>query len=252
MLGSNDQITADPHPPEAYRTLVKDTAITRAGALAVAFAGSLERTKTINDAVLKLSDDSGGFFFPVCSVHPADGKAALAELDRVAAAGCRWLKLHPVMQDFDVADPTVIDIVRHAAGLRLPVIFHADSPLDANEPGKFVKLAITVQESRLILAHAHGPSFTQLLVYAQQTRYWWWPRNVWAEISGTVSMLADGPLADQFIWILREVGIDRVLFGSNYPVDDPLVALRATQQLGFTDAELQAVLHDNAAKLLAD
>jgi predicted TIM-barrel fold metal-dependent hydrolase len=250
MLGTDDQFSADPHPPEAYRALVKDSPITRAGALAVAHAGNLERTRTLNDAVLQLSGDPDGFFFPVCSVHPADGEAARAELDRVAAAGCQWIKLHPVMQKFDVADSAITDTVKHASGLRLPVLFHADSPVDANEPGKFVRLAITVPQSRLILAHAHGPTFNQLLVYAQQKRYWWWQRNVWVEISGTVNMIAGGPFAEQFLWALRQIGIDRVLFGSNYPIDDPLEAIKATEQLGFTDAELQAVMHDNAAELL--
>ena len=96
---------AHSQPPEEYRVMVHGAGITHAAAIAVAPAGDLERTRTRNDAVLTLSAGSGGFFLPVCSVHPADGEAALAELDRVAAAGCRWLKLHPMMQAFDLADP---------------------------------------------------------------------------------------------------------------------------------------------------
>jgi uncharacterized protein len=250
MFAPDDQLAADPHPPEAYRTLMQGTAVTRAAAITVAPAGNMELTRTRNDSILKLAADSGGYFLPVCSVHPADGEAAVAELDRVAAAGSRWLKLHPISQSFDVADQAVTDIVRHASSLGLPVIFHADSPIDADEPGKFVKLALTVPDCRLILGHALGPSFPQLIVYSQLTRYTWWQRRVWVDISATVSMLADGPFADQFGWILRRIGIDRVLFGSNYPVDGPLEAIRATKNLGFTDAELQAVMHDNAAELL--
>lgn len=250
MLGLGDQMVADPHPPERYRDMISGSAISRAAALVMAPKDDLPQTRARNDAVLKLAEDSGGFFFPVCSVHPADGGAALAEIDRAAAAGCAWLKLHPITQEFDVADAAVTDVVRRATVRGLPVLFDAYSPWDANQPAKFVDLALAVPESRLILAHAHGPGFPQLLIYDVLARYPWWPRRVWIDISATALMLADGPFAEQFRWVLRKVGTDRIVFGSDFPIDDPRQAARAVGLLGFTDAEQQAILHDNATTLL--
>jgi predicted TIM-barrel fold metal-dependent hydrolase len=252
MLGTDDQIVATPHPPEAYRSLVSFTRVARAAALTIAPAGDLPATRAKNDGVLKLARDSGGFFYPVCSVHPADGREALEEVDRVVRAGAAWLKLHPNMQHLDVAGPAVEAVVGKAAALGVPVLFDAYSPWDANQPGKFVDLAMAVPESRLILAHAHGPGFPQLLVYDILARYPWWRRRVWFDISATGPLLAGGPFADQFTWVLRKIGIDRVVFGSDYPLDDPLAAIRAVAALGFTDDEQAAILHDNAAALLAD
>jgi uncharacterized protein len=252
MLGPGDQIVATPHPPEEYRSLVSFTRVVRAAALTIAPAGDLEATRAKNDGVLRLAKESGAFFYPVCSVHPADGAAALDEVDRVALAGAAWLKLHPNTQHFDVADPSVEDVVRKAAEHGMPVLFDAYSPWDANQPGKFVNLAMAVPESKLILAHAHGPGVPQLLVYEILARYPWWRRRVWFDISATGPLLARGPFAEQFTWVLRKVGIDRVVFGSDYPLDDPLVAIRAVAALGFTDEEQAAILHDNAAALLAD
>jgi predicted TIM-barrel fold metal-dependent hydrolase len=63
-------------------------------------------------------------------------------------------------------------------------------------------------------------------------------------------MLAGSPFAEQFAWVLRKVGLDRVVYGSDYPLDDPVQALAAVRSLGFSDAELAAVMHDNAAALL--
>jgi uncharacterized protein len=252
MLDSESQIVAEPHPPEAYRALVKNSRISRAAALTIAPRGDPDRTRAGNDAVIMLAQDSGRFFYPVCSVHPADDLAALAEIDRVASEGAAWLKLHPNTQDFDVADPAVVNVVRRAAERGLPVLFDAYSPWDADQPGKFVNLATAVPESRLILAHAHGPGFPQLLVYDILARYPWWGRNVWIDISVTGPMLAGGPFAEQLTFVLRKVGTDRVVFGSDYPVDDPLAAIRAVAELGFTDEEQAAILHDNAAALLGD
>jgi predicted TIM-barrel fold metal-dependent hydrolase len=250
MLDPESQIVAVPHPPEAYLRLVDGSQFTRAAAITIAHDDDLDRTRARNDAVIKLAEGSGGFFFPVCSVHPADGKAAFEEIDRVADAGAAWLKLHPNTQRFDVADPAVAQVVSKAAERGLPVLFDAYSPWDANQPGKFADLAVAVPESRLILAHAHGPGFSQLLVYDILARYPSWGRNVWIDISVIGALLAGSPFAAQLVWVLRRVGIDRVVFGSDYPVDDPLTAARAVAELGFTDEEQAAILHDNAAALL--
>jgi hypothetical protein len=75
---------------------------------------------------------------------------------------------------------------------------------------------------------------------------------VWIDISVTGALLAGSPFAEQFAWVLRKVGIDRVIFGSDYPVDDPLAAVRAVAKLGFTDEEQALILHDNADALLKD
>ena len=250
MLDPESQIVAVPHPPEAYRALVEQSPVSRAAALTIAHKGDLERTRARNDALLKLAENSNGFFFPVCSVHPGDGLSALREIDRVAAAGAAWLKLHPTTQRLDLADRAVLRVLSRATERGLPVLFDAYSPWDADQPGKFVNLATAVPEARLILAHAHGPGFPQLLVYDILARYPDWRRNVWIDISVTGVMLANSPFAGQLAWVLRKVGVDRVVFGSDYPVDDPLTAVRAVTELGFTDEELAAIMHDNAAALL--
>jgi uncharacterized protein len=222
----------------------------RAAALVMAPRDDLERTRALNDAVLALCDGHDGFFFAACSVHPADGAEAAAELERVAELGATWVKLHPNTQDFDVADPEVTEVVRAATRLGLPVLFDAYSPWDRAQPGKFVSLAMAVPEARLILAHAHGADFPSLLVHEIVSRYPWWPRRVWIDVSATASLLAGGPFAEQFAWVLRKVGTDRVVFGSDYPLDDPGRAIDAVLSLGFDDDELRAIFHDNAAELL--
>jgi uncharacterized protein len=173
-----------------------------------------------------------------------------SELDRVAGLCASWVKLHPNTPDFDVADPAVAAVVGAAARLGLPVLFDAYSPWDRSQPGRFVSLSMQVPEARLILAHAHGPDFPSLLVHEIAGRYEWWPRRVWIDLSATASLLAGGPFAEQFAWVLRKVGIDRLVFGSDYPLDDPLHAIEAVRSLGFDDDELRAILHDNAAALL--
>jgi hypothetical protein len=160
------------------------------------------------------------------------------------------LKLHPNTQEFDVSDAEVLSVVKRAAARNVVVLFDAYSPFDANQPGKFVRLALEVPEARLVLAHAHGPRFPDLLVYEALSRYPWWQRNVWIELSATAPLMADGPMAETFAWVLRKVGIDRLLFGSDYPMDDPRAAVDACLQFGFSRAELERVFFRNAVDLL--
>ena len=73
---------------------------------------------------------------------------------------------------------------------------------------------------------------------------------MWVDISVTGPMLANGPFAEQFVWVLRKLGVDRVVFGSDYPIDDPVEAARAVADLGFTDEEQAVILYENARTLL--
>lgn len=252
MVDERQRIVAEPHPAEAYLARAEGLGVERAAALVIAPRGDMDLTRALNDAVFELAGKHGGFFFPVCSVHPADGEAALRELERLAAAGKCWLKLHPNTQDFDVAAPEVRAVVEKAGDLGMVVLFDAWSPFDPAQPGKFVKLAMSAPQTRLILAHAHGTDFASLLMYEVLSRYPWWPRKVWIDISATAPLLAGGPFAEQFRWVLEKVGTDRILFGSDYPLDDPASAVAAVRSLGFCDAALRAILHDNAAELLRD
>jgi uncharacterized protein len=156
----------------------------------------------------------------------------------------------PNTQEFDVADDAVASVVRHAGELGMPVLFDAYSPFDPAQPGKFIQLAMACPGSTLILAHAHGTHFPELLVYETLAKYPWWGRNVYIDISVAAAMFADGPFAEQFVWVLRKVGTDRVLFGSDFPLYSPAEALDAVRSLGFSDDEQARILHDNAAALL--
>ncbi len=50
---------------------------------------------------------------------------------------------------------------------------------------------------------------------------------------------------------LRRVGVERVMFGSDYPWSNPLLDAARIQRLPLTDGEKRAVLHDNAVRVLA-
>jgi predicted TIM-barrel fold metal-dependent hydrolase len=47
----------------------------------------------------------------------------------------------------------------------------------------------------------------------------------------------------------RQVGVDRVMFGSDYPWFDPALDAARIARLPLSDAEKRAVLHENATRV---
>jgi predicted TIM-barrel fold metal-dependent hydrolase len=234
-----------------FLSAVRVDEVERAAAIVMAHRpGDLPATRARNDRLLSAARDSDGFLVPVVSVHPGDGTGALAEVERVASGGARLLKLHPVTQDFDVAGEEVRPLVRRAGGCGLPVLFDGWNPFDPGQLGKFVRLALDCPDSTLILAHLNGPSFVDALVFEVVGRYPWWPDNVRFDLSATAEMFSGGPFADHLRWVIRRLGTDRVFYGSDWPACDPLAALAAVRDLGFTDVEQEQILYSNAAGLL--
>lgn len=224
--------------------------VERATAIVIASRGDPD-TPSRNDAVLAAAGESDGFVVPVVSVHPHDGPDALRELDRVVAAGARMLKLHATSQQFDLADEPVTAVVRRAGEHGLIVLFDCWSPYDTNQPGKLLRLARACPDTRLILAHLNGPRFPELLIFDVAARDPGWPGNVYYDLSATVDLLAGGPYMEQLSWVVRKLGTDRIMYGSDWPQCDPPAALAAVRELDLTDDEQRQVLYATAAGLLS-
>lgn len=223
----------------------------RAGVVTIAPKGDLPATRALNDRLLALVRAHPEELFALASVHPDDGPLALDEVDRVAAAGAAGLKLHPNTQHFEVDSPAVAAVLDRAAERGLPVLFDGYSPFDADETGKFLMLAVTHPKAKLVLAHMSGPRFQDMMVFAIARQFAWYPRNVWVDLSAVSHFFAASPYSEQLRFVCRSIGIDRVMFGSDYPVVTPAQALTDVRALGFTSVEEQQVLHDTAAALFA-
>jgi predicted TIM-barrel fold metal-dependent hydrolase len=211
--------------------------------------GSAEATRSDNDALVAFTGNIP-HAFAIGSVNPANGDEAVASLERMVKAGARWMKLHPNTQRFDVADPIIARLVARAGELGIPVTFDASLVLDGDQLGKFLMLAIQHPKTQLVLAHMGLTRFDEFIVLSTFDMYPWWQRNVWVDLSVIAVMVADSPRRDELLWTLRQIGMDRVLFASDFPANTPEEAIVAIERLGLTAQEKRAVFYDNAAGLL--
>jgi uncharacterized protein len=172
------------------------------------------------------------------------------ELARLAALGVRQITLHPNSQELDVADTTVARITAKCGELGLVVLFDSYNPMDPGQIGKLLALSMRQPKTRFVWAHMGCGGMRELLALAVLRRLDA-PRNVWVDLSAIGTAFVDSPLEAELVWAMRQIGMDRVLFGSDWPIDAPAVAVRAVQRLGLTREEERQVLCTNATALLA-
>ena len=210
--------------------------------------GDLDAIRAGNDGVIALGR-AHDRVVPIATVHPYDGAAAVAELERVAAAGVRVLKLHAHTQRFDNADARVEALVRRAGELEMVVLMD-NAHILPGDSEKLFNLVARVPGTKFILAHIGGMNFRYWNIVAlARTADGFAMDNLYFDISGPVLLAPDSPIEDEFVWTLRNVGIDHVLLGSDYPQMGVGAAVDALERLDLSAEEKEKIRRANAAQL---
>lgn len=215
-----------------------------------ALAGNPASIRAHNDALLALAKRHPTMV-PIATVHPYDAAAALDELQRVAGLGVKMLKIHPHTQRFDPADPRVLALVRRAGELGVVVVMDNANIVPGGDSEKLFNLALSAPKTKFVFAHLGGLNFRfwNILKMAR-TAEGLFGDNIYFDISATVTLAADALIEEEFIWTMRNVGIDHVLIGSDYPQFSLKQTLDALDKLDITPAEKAKIRHENARALL--
>ncbi len=150
--------------------------------------------------------------------------------------GLTGLVLHPMLQGFEANDPLVFPLVERAIQLGMPIYVTGGAPLLA-VPYKIADLAGRYPEGRFIMGHA-GWDFHFDVLYCLNAH-----PNLWAETSKNELCNLEA--------ITRGVGIDRLLFGSDYPFSTYASEIEKIRLLpGLDAADVDRILSGNAIRLL--
>ena len=240
---------------KAYEADVASSKIKLAGLGAMWFGGPHQapqgepaKIRASNDAIIALAAKHP-VVMPIATVHPYDGPAALEELARVASRGVKVLKIHPHTQRFDASDPRVVALVQKAGELGVIVLMDNANILPGDSERLF-NLAVQVPKTKFIFAHMGVMNFRFWNILAlARTADGFFAENIYFDISGTAFLVADSPIEAEFVWTLRNVGIDHVLMGSDYPQLGLGKNVEALERLGLTAEETGKILSGNARKL---
>ena len=213
---------------------------------------------SVNDLSIRQTGRDGLIYFG-CA-HP-DAPGMRAELGRIAAAGLKGVKLHPVYQGADIDDLRFLRILDRAGELGLAVITHAGD--DIGYPGEvrcspemIVRALKQVGPVKFVAAHMGGwrnwdraaELLPELGVYIDTAFYLGRiaPLRADAFAPEELEMLS----GEAFVRLVRRFGTDRVLFGSDSPWSDQAESLAQLRGLPLEPGELEDILGRNARRLL--
>jgi predicted TIM-barrel fold metal-dependent hydrolase len=160
------------------------------------------------------------------------------------------LKIHPHTQHFNIPDPRVLALVSKAGELGISVLMD-NAGIVPGDCQDLFNLAACAPKTRFIFAHMGGAEvrFWNILVLAR-TADGFALDNVNFDISGTVMLAADSPIEGEFVWTLRNVGIEHVMLGSDYPQIGLSRMVEALEKLDLTAEEKAAIRSGNAMRIL--
>lgn len=192
-----------------------------------------------------LAAASGGRLLGLASIHPRDPEA-LARVDDVAAMGFRGVKLHPFYQDFFVDEAELFPFYRRLAERGLFVVFHngydigfvADRRAGAE---RMARVLDAVPGLTVVMTHFGG------WLDWMEARRVLAGREVYIETSFSVTEMS----REELRALVEAHRPDRLLFGTDWPWKSPAEDLAVWREVCADRPDvLQAVLHDNAARLL--
>src|ERR1700722_301163 len=234
-----------------YEAQLKAThqAVTRFGAILMAKRGKLDETRRKNDELIALAAKYPELF-PIASVHPYDDQAALDELRRIAGRGITMIKLHPHTQQFAITDPRVAALCRLAGQLDMVVLFDNANIIPGDSQDLF-NLAVNTPGTRFVFAHMGATNFRfwNTIVLGRPAKDFY-KENIYFDISATVTMMAGSPVQSEFVWTIRNIGVDHVMLGSDYPQFTLRQTVDAFESLDLDRHEKDSILYETARKLL--
>ena len=225
-------------------------------------ATSPKQVEGINDNALALNRTSDvTHLYSFGGMHPAFEEPE-RELTRIAEAGLKGIKLHPVYQLADMDDPSYLRVLKAAAANGLLVLIHAGIDvgfldLTYSSVEKIARAVDAVPTGRYILAHMGG--WRQ---WEEAVRLFAGRENVWIDTSfslGDMVPVSDGFYkthslerlsVEQFLRMKEAFGADRLLFGTDSPWEDQAAEVARIRALPIPEHEKAAILGGNAEKLL--
>lgn len=171
-------------------------------------------------------------FFGFGALHPAYEDLS-GEVERMIANNLHGVKLHPDFQLFDIDSADAYRIYEQIAG-RLPVLIHmGDDRYTYSHPERLAKVLRDFPDLQVIASHLGGyrcwESAKQVLRGYENVRF---------DTSSALPMI-DRDYARELI---LGYGVDRCMFGTDFPMWRPIEELERFLSLGFSEEENRRML----------
>jgi predicted TIM-barrel fold metal-dependent hydrolase len=194
------------------------------------------RIQEQNNIALQLQKYYKGRYIPGFHIHPDFVEESIKEIDKMKGLGVNLIgELVPYMHNYSMTCNALDEILDYAENKDMVLSFHT---MDNDSMDKMVN---NHKNIKIVLAHPGEKD--DILRHIDRMKE---NENCYLDISGT-GILRYGMLAR----LVKEVGAERILFGSDYPTCYPTPYLYAvTEDEYLTDSEKALILGGNAKRLL--
>ena len=228
------------HHDGTLQSLLKEEAAAGVTNMVVhSVAVTWEKVARINDFIAGAVSGNGhltGF----ATMHP-DHPHIAQEIERAVGLGLKGLKLHPDFQHFFIDDEKAFPMYEAIEG-RIPLLIHTgDKRYEYSRPERMARVLDRFPRMQTICAHLGGWS-----QWEDAHRILAGRPNVWVDTSSSLYAMTPEDARD----VIFHYGVDRVLFGTDYPMWTPREELSRLQTLGFSPEEMERMLFKNAANLI--
>ena len=164
------------------------------------------------------------------------------EIDRAIQLGLKGVKIHPDTQKVNMDDPRLMRLYEIIEG-RLPIVIHTgDYRYDYSHPRRLKRILHTFPKLVVDAAHFGGWSvFDYALEYLED-------ENCYVDTSSALEFL--GPR--RTVELARAYGIERVMFGSDFPMWDHAEELERFLSLRLTEDERERIFHGTFEALFGE
>ena len=197
-----------------------------------------DRTRHINDFILQAVAKEPRFYgFGTVHAGMAD---LMDEVAYIQEKGLRGIKMHPDCQVFTIDDPRLFPMYEHLQG-KLPIIFHVgDNRYDYSHPGRLRKVLDQFPDLQVIAAH-----FGSYAIYEEAYEQLK-GKDCFFDVSSSLMFMGEG-VAEDYI---GRYGAERFVYGSDYPMWDPVLEMERFLKLKLTDDQFERIAHKTAEAIL--
>ena len=197
-----------------------------------------DRTRHINEFILEQVAQEPRFF-GFGTVHAAM-KNITGEVDFIMENGLRGLKMHPDSQVFAIDDERLFPVYEQLQG-KLPVLLHmGDHRFDYSHPKRLRRVLELFPRLQVIAAH-----FGAFELYEQAYELLH-DTDCFFDVSSSLMFMSDG-VAESYV---NRYGAERFVYGSDYPMWDPVVEMDRFMKLKLSDDQFEQIAHKTAEYIL--
>ena len=162
------------------------------------------------------------------------------EAQRLLFMGLRGIKMHPDSQRFAIDDLRLLPMYDAIQG-KLPVMLHmGDQRYDYSHPVKLRRILDLFPKLQVIAAHFGGYGMYETAYDLLKDK------DCIFDVSSSLMFMEEGE-AERYI---RHHGTDRFVYGSDFPMWNPVKEMERFLRLKLTDGEFEQIAHITAEQIL--